>query len=104
MQSILGTYSRLLEAMLGRSVDELAVGLPYPRPAGNDVPCLRYVRRVEFDHEHLSFQLPAELLRTPSTAADARAFAEAAQTCRRMESSSDKASSCSECGTPCWSG
>jgi len=86
MQSILGAHSRLLEAILGRPVDELSVGLPYPRPADHDVPCLRYVRRVEFDQECLSFQLPVELLRTPSIAADPRAFAEAAQACRKLES------------------
>lgn len=86
MQSILGAYCRLLEAMLGRPVDELTAGLPYPRPAGNDVPCLRYVRRVEFDQEHLTFQLPVELLKTRSTSADAAAFNDAAQACRKMES------------------
>ena len=37
--------------ILGRPADELTAGLPYPRPAGNDIPCLRYVRRVEFDQE-----------------------------------------------------
>jgi len=86
MQSILGAYCRLLEAILGRPADELTAGLPYPRPTGNDIPCLRYVRRVEFDQEHLSFQLPVELLRVRSTAADADAFHEAAQACRKMES------------------
>ncbi|MDM0020707.1 AraC family transcriptional regulator [Variovorax saccharolyticus] len=86
MQSILGAYCRLLEAILGRPADELVVGLPYARPADNDVPCLRYVRKVEFGQECLSFQLPVELLRTPSIAADPRAFSEAAQACRKMES------------------
>ena len=86
MQSVLGAHCRLLEAILGRPVDELTVGLPYSRPTGNDVPCLRYVRRVEFDQEHLTFQLPMELLRSPSNAADTKAFLEAAQACRKMES------------------
>lgn len=90
MQSILGAHCRLLEAILGRPVDELTVGLPYPRPAGNDVPCLRYVRRVEFDQECLSFQLPVELLRAPSIAADANACLEAAQACRKMASESGR--------------
>jgi AraC-like DNA-binding protein len=86
MQSILGAHCRLLEAILGRPVDELTVGLPYSRLAGNDVPCLRYVRRVEFDQECLSFQLPEELLRSPCTSADAKAFFDAAQACQRKES------------------
>lgn len=86
MQSILGAHCRLLDAILGRPVDELVVGLPYARPAGNDVPCLRYVRRVEFNQEHLTFQLPVELLQAPSTSADPAAFTEAAQACRKMES------------------
>ncbi|MGO4394232.1 AraC family transcriptional regulator ligand-binding domain-containing protein [Variovorax sp. M-6] len=86
MQSIVGAHCRLLEAILGRPVDELTVGLPYARPTGNDVPCLRYVRRVEFDQECLTFQLPVELLGSPSVAADATAFLEAAQACRKMES------------------
>src|SRR5437868_4798255 len=86
MQSIVGAHCRLLEAILGRPVDELTVGLPYARPTGNDVPCLRYVRRVEFDQKYLTFQLPVESLRSPSSAADATAFLDAAQACRRMES------------------
>jgi len=86
MQSILGAHCRLLEAILGRPVDELTVGLPYPRPAGNDVPCLRYVRRVAFDQECLTFQLPMELLHEPSHSADAKACLDAAQTCQRLES------------------
>ena len=86
MQSILGAHCRLLEAIMGRSVDELIVGLPYPRPSDNDAPCLRYVRRVEFDQEQLSFRLPVELLRAPSIAADAKACLEAEQACRRLES------------------
>ncbi len=85
IQSIIGAHCRLLEAILGRPVDELSVGLPYARPLGNDVPCLRYVRRVEFDQPFLSFQLPVELLRVPSVGADARAFAEAVQACRKLE-------------------
>ncbi|MDM0012485.1 AraC family transcriptional regulator ligand-binding domain-containing protein [Variovorax sp. J22P168] len=86
MQSILGAHCRLLEAILGRPVDELEVGLPYARPAGNDVPCLRYVRRVEFDRDCLSFRLPAGLLRAASGSADARACIDAAQACQRLES------------------
>jgi AraC-like DNA-binding protein len=86
MQSILGAHCRLLEAILGRPADELTVGLPYPRPAGNDVPCLRYVRRVAFDQECLTFQLPVDLLHQPSNSANAEAFFDAAQSCRRLES------------------
>jgi AraC-like DNA-binding protein len=85
-QSILGAHARMLEAILGRPVDELIVGLPYARPIGNDVPCLRYVRRVEFNQPCLSFQLPTELLRAPCIGADEEAFNEAAQACRRLES------------------
>lgn len=84
MQSIVGAHCRLLEAILGRPADELVVGLPYPRPAGNDVPCLRYVRQVEFDQDCLSFRLPLPLLRAPSAAADAKACLAAAEACRRM--------------------
>jgi AraC-like DNA-binding protein len=86
MQSIVGAQVRLLEAILGRPVDELTVGLPYARPADNDVPCLRYVRSVAFDQDCLTFELPAELLRAPSASADAKAFSEASQSCQRMES------------------
>ncbi len=86
MQSILAAHCRLLEAILGRHVDELTAGMPYPRPPGNDVPCLRHVRRVEFDHEHLSLQLPVELLRSPCASANAKAFVDAAQACQRLES------------------
>ncbi|MDM0021893.1 AraC family transcriptional regulator [Variovorax saccharolyticus] len=86
MQSVIGSHCRLLEAILGRPVDELTVGLPYARPPGNDVPCLRYVRRVTFDQEYLSFQLPADLLRVPCVAADPEAFVEAAHACGKMAS------------------
>ncbi|MBO9515687.1 MAG: AraC family transcriptional regulator [Variovorax sp.] len=86
IQSILGAYYRLLEAVLGRPVDELAVGLPYPRPDGEDESSLRYVRTVTFDQEYLTLQLPAKLLDEPSRSADPQAFFEAAQTCQRMES------------------
>ncbi|MDM0073967.1 AraC family transcriptional regulator ligand-binding domain-containing protein [Variovorax sp. J2P1-59] len=86
MQSILGAHVRLLEAILGRPVDELTVGLPYARPADNDVPCLRYVRSVAFDQECLTFELPVDLLRAPSASADAKAFADASEACLRMES------------------
>jgi len=85
-QSIVGAHCRLFETILGRPVDELVVGLPYARPAGNDVPCLRYVRRVEFDQPCLSFQLPSELLAARCMGADAVAFAEAARACRKLES------------------
>jgi AraC-like DNA-binding protein len=86
MQSILGALCRLLEAILGRPVDELTVGLPYSRPGDNDVSCLRHVRRVEFDQPYLTFQLPVALLRSPCAAADPKAFSNAAQACQRMES------------------
>ncbi|WP_038207230.1 helix-turn-helix domain-containing protein [Xenophilus azovorans] len=86
MQTIVGAHCRLLEAILGRPADELALGLPYPRPAGNDLPCLRYVRKVSFDQDCLSLELPVELLRSPSIAADAKAFSEAEQLCQKMES------------------
>ena len=85
-QSIVGAHCRLLEAMLGRPADELTVGLPYPRPAGNDVPCLRYVRRAAFDQECLTFQLPTEMLHWPCTSADAKAFVVAAEACGRAAS------------------
>lgn len=86
MQSVVGALCRLLEAALGRPVDELAVGLPYPRPADNDVPCLRYVRRVAFDHDCLTLQLPTELLEAPCASADEKAHLDAAQACQRMAS------------------
>jgi AraC-like DNA-binding protein len=86
MQSIVGAQVRLLEAILGRPVDELTVGLPYARPSDNDVPCLRYVRSVAFDQECLTFELPVELLRLPSASADPKAFFEASRSCERMES------------------
>jgi AraC-like DNA-binding protein len=85
-QTIVGAHSRLLEAMLGRFADELVVGLPYPRPDGNDVPCLRYVRRIYFDQEHLSFRLPVELLGTTCASADEKAFSRSLQSCMKMES------------------
>jgi AraC-like DNA-binding protein len=86
MQSLLGAYCRLLEAMLGRPADELVVGLPYARPSGNDVPCLRYVRRVEFDQDGLVFRLPARLLRQRCASVDLKAHLQAVQACRRMMS------------------
>jgi len=86
MQSILGAHCRLLEAILGRPVDELTVGMPYPRPPGPDVPCLRYVRRAEFDQKYMTLQLPAKLLDAPCVPADAKAFQVAARACRKMES------------------
>lgn len=85
MQTILSAHCRLLDAMLGRPADELTVGLPYSRPADNDVPCLRYVRKVTFDQQYLSFHLPAELLRLPCASADAKMFLGAAQACQRRE-------------------
>ncbi|SEA01394.1 AraC family transcriptional regulator [Variovorax sp. YR216] len=86
MQSIVGAYCRLLEAILGRPADELAVGLPYSHPSGNDVPCLRYVRKAVFEQEHLTLQLPSELLDLPCASADAKVFLDAAQACQRLES------------------
>ena len=86
MQTILGAHCRLLEAILGRPAHELVVGLPYPRPPGNDVSCLRYVRHVSFDRDFLSLELPIGLLRSPCIAADARAFSEAEQICQKLES------------------
>jgi len=86
MQSVVGAYCRLLDAILGRPADELMVGLPYPAPGGNDVPCLRYVRRAVFEQEHLTFQLPAELLDMPCNSADAKVFLEASQACQKLES------------------
>ncbi|MDM0014788.1 AraC family transcriptional regulator [Variovorax sp. J22P168] len=86
MQSMVGAHCRILEAMLGRPADELAVGLPYPRPAGVDEPCLRYVRSVVYDQPCLWFGLPASLLAAPPPSADAKAFALASKACLRMES------------------
>lgn len=85
IQCVLGAYCRLLEEIIGGPVDDLVVGLPYPRPAGNDVACLRYVRKVEFDQECLTFQLPVALLRTPCSSVNRNAFLEAAQACQRLE-------------------
>jgi AraC-like DNA-binding protein len=85
-QSIVAMYCRLLEAILGRPIDELSVGLPYSRPAGNDEPCLRYIRNVKFDQTHLSLELPAALLDLPSVSADKEALLLATQACLRMES------------------
>mgnify|MGYP003583976741 CR=1 FL=1 len=85
MQSIVVAYCRLLEAMLGRPADELRVGLPYPRPSGQDEPSLSYVRRVEFDQGCLWFTLPAPLLSTPSALADEKTFLAASEDCRKME-------------------
>ncbi|MBB3176477.1 AraC-like DNA-binding protein [Variovorax sp. Sphag1AA] len=86
MQSVVGAYCRLLEAILGRPADELMVGLPYPAPAGNDIPCLRYVRRAVFAQEHLTLQLPADLLDVPCGSADAKVLLEASHACQKMES------------------
>lgn len=85
-QSILGMYCRLLDAILGRHADELFVGLPYSRPPNNGDPCLHHVRNVEFDHEYLSFRLPAVLLESPSMSANEDAFLRATQACRQMHS------------------
>jgi len=41
---------------------------------------------VAFDQEHLTFQLPVELLHEPPNSADAKAFLDAAQACQRLES------------------
>jgi AraC-like DNA-binding protein len=84
VQSILGMHYRLLEAILGRHVDELVVGLPYPSegsPSG-----LRFIRTVTFNHPCLTFRLPVELLATPSVSVDRKTCFEASQTCQRMES------------------
>lgn len=86
MQSVLAVHCRMLEAIMGRPVDELSAGMPYPRPPRNDVPCLRYVRHVEFDQTCLTLRLPARLLHVPSVSADARARQVAARACRRMDS------------------
>ncbi|MDM0069968.1 AraC family transcriptional regulator [Variovorax sp. J31P207] len=86
IQFIVGAYCRLLEAIMGRSVEELVVGLPYSRPSGSDVPCNRYVRRVEFGQEHLTFQLPVGLLDEPCASGNASEFFSASQACLRMES------------------
>lgn len=85
-QFILGAYLRLIEAILGRPTDELRVGLPFERPAGPDVPYLRYFRQVEFNYKVLTLQLPVALLATPSVSADAEAFLSAAQFCEKTES------------------
>jgi hypothetical protein len=84
MQSIVGAHCRLLEVILARPVDELAVGLPYARAPGDASHCLRYVRRVEFDQECLTLRLPVELLHSPCVSADAAAFTDASLTCDRM--------------------
>ncbi|MEJ8851198.1 AraC family transcriptional regulator [Variovorax rhizosphaerae] len=83
-QSIVGIFCRLLEAILGRHADELSIGLPYARPPGNDDPCLRHVRYVEFDHQYLTFRLPVALLDTPSVSANRDAFERATQSCQKM--------------------
>lgn len=84
MQSLLAVHCRMLETILGRPVDELSAGMPYPRPPGNDVPCMRYVRRVEFDQTCLMLRLPARLLDVSSVSADPGAHQVAARECRRM--------------------
>lgn len=86
MQFLLGAYLRLVEAILGRPVDELMVGLPFDRPAGSDMTYMRYFRRVEFNHDVLTLQLPVGLLSTPSVSADADAFLAAARACWKMAS------------------
>jgi AraC-like DNA-binding protein len=84
IQSVLGMFHRLLEAILGRHVDELVVGLPY---ASDDSSSgLRFIRTVTFNHPCLTFRLPAQLLDAPSVSADRKTCFEAAQTCQRMAS------------------
>ncbi|MBB3181927.1 AraC-like DNA-binding protein [Variovorax sp. Sphag1AA] len=84
-QFIVGAHWRLLEAMLGRPADELVVCLPHARPAGGDLTYQRYLRNVEFDHEHLAFAMPAELLRVPCVSANAKEFLDAARACQQTE-------------------
>ena len=82
---ILGAHCRLLEAILGRPAEELLVGLPCPRSDGMETPYAHYVRRIEFDHEHLTFAMPIACLRTPCVSANVSEFIDAEKVCHRME-------------------
>lgn len=84
VHSILGTYCRLLEAILGRAADELVVGLPYSRPEMGEVPTSHHVRRVEFGHQCLTFHLPVDLLASPCRSANSKAFSAAMRACGRQ--------------------
>ncbi|MBO9515986.1 MAG: AraC family transcriptional regulator ligand-binding domain-containing protein [Variovorax sp.] len=86
IQSIVGTHGHMLEAILGRYVDELVVGLPYPRPTAEADSSLRHVRSVVFDQPCLTFQLPVKLLEVPSVCTDPTTSLDAARTCQRMQS------------------
>lgn len=89
MQFIVGAHCRLLEAILGRPVDELAVGWPYSRPAVGSA-CSHYLRRVEFDCEHLTLMLPAETLLENCVSANEEEFQNASLACQRMQAESTR--------------
>jgi AraC-like DNA-binding protein len=84
-QFIFGAHCRLLEAALGRRVDELVVGLPGLESRDADIPYANYVRRVEWGHEHLTFLMPARCMRERCVSANASEFLEVEQICLRME-------------------
>jgi AraC-like DNA-binding protein len=84
-QFIVAAHCRLLEAMLGRNVDELTVHLPFTAPGDHGARDSHFVRRVEYGREHLTFLLPTELMQVPCVSANASEHRHAALACMQMQ-------------------
>lgn len=81
---VIGAHCRLMEAMLGKPVDGLTIGLPFPRPLRNELFRLPHVRQVDYAQEHLTLRLPIRITLERCVSANRKEHFDAEQVCRRM--------------------
>jgi AraC-like DNA-binding protein len=81
---VLAALMRLIEAVLGRVPDTLAVDLPFAEPAWRAQLDRLLPGRVRFDRPRLVVYVDHELLAQPCMSADASAFEQACQACERL--------------------
>ena len=81
---ILATVVRVIEAVLGRVPDAIAVDLPFAEPPWRERIAHLAAGPLRFGAPRLALHLPAELLAAPCMTADAAAFDRARRDCEAM--------------------
>jgi AraC-like DNA-binding protein len=81
---VFAALMRLIEAVLGRVPEGLAVDLPLPEPVFRPQIERRFSGRMRFGSERLVVHVSHELLAQPCISADPGAFEQACQSCEQL--------------------
>lgn len=81
---LFATFLRLMEAVVGQSLDTGAVDLPFAEPPWRDEIDRIFRGRIRFGAQRLVFCIPQDLLQQPCITADQQAHEKACQECERL--------------------